>query len=104
MLDLAITPQDLSELCADIREARFSFLVEESNGLLADTWCEPSGRMCYWPGGELKETFFELCPEEDTLISQFCKTHNCEVLGVGSGRVVLSPEKVILLLKLLGME
>lgn len=90
---LSLSQQDLKELSESLRIARFQYLLNQSNGLLQDTWCEDSGKMRYWPGGKSNwDSFFELCDEELRLISEFCETNSCSLVGVGSGRIVISPD------------
>lgn len=98
--DVQLTRQDLKEFSERIRTARFEFLLEQSNGLLQDTWCEPNGRMRYWPGGSDNwNEFFEACPEEEVLIDEFCEEYDCSFAGIGCGRVVISPNNTDIVFK-----
>lgn len=94
------TQQDLREFSESLHAARFSFLLEQSNGILQDTWCESDGRMRYWPGGKSQwNTFFDPCDEEQSLIDKFCKDFDCVFAGIGCGRVVVSPENLPIVFK-----
>ncbi|MFB6145826.1 MAG: hypothetical protein ABEJ99_04980 [Candidatus Nanohaloarchaea archaeon] len=46
----------------------------------------------HWPGGSFKNGFHHLFESEKQVLEEFCEEESFETLGVGSGRVVITPE------------
>lgn len=90
MLNLNITPKQLTDLTTKLRKARFEYLVEESTGVLEDTWYQENKRLTYWPTGDLDDTFFKLTPPEEQILTNFQDKHNFKTLGIGSGRITIT--------------
>lgn len=85
--------EDLNEMIQDIRSDRFKFLRDVSNGLFEDIWFDPDrGVMKYWPGGIGSGGFRELTPGEQKNITTFCEEFSCNIVGIGTGRIVIRPE------------
>lgn len=81
----------LSAFAEQLRAARFDDLSVVANGPVADTWIE-DGRMKYWPGGSFDNWFRKLSPRENDVVGEFCGEYGWEIVGVGTGRVVIAPQ------------
>lgn len=92
--DSTVSSIELQNLSSDLRTARFQALRQLSNNILADTWYEDDLDVIrYWPGGKksFDKYFYDLCQREQEALSTFTDKYDWKLLGIGSGRVVISP-------------
>ena len=84
--------QCLSKASKELQAARQRAL---SNLDITTTEWEYAGRSWSWPGGEELTYFFDLAPEESDIVDNLVSKVGVDLVGVGTGRVVVSlPESV----------
>lgn len=85
----------LNEISDRLFQARADDLNTECSGLTTDTYYY-GGEPWYWPGGDEPEYYFELSPTESQILSTFCDEIGGTLIGVGTGRIAVRVEDLVI--------